>query len=151
MIKDLPKIKNDLKKLLQAQPLAVLCTQQEGQPYASLLAFVSNDDLTRLYFATARSTRKFTNIMKDSRVAMLIDSRSNNPADFQQATTATATGRTVEVAREERSGVLELYLAKHPYLKSFVISPTCALCEVRVGTYFVCTNFQNVVEVHIDK
>ena len=83
MIKDLPKIENDLIKLLRAQPLAVLSTQQEGQPYASLVAFVSSDDLTRLYFATIRSTRKFANIMKDSRVAMLIDNRSNNPADFQ--------------------------------------------------------------------
>jgi heme iron utilization protein len=151
MIKDLPKIKNDLIKLLRAQPLAVLSTQQDGQPYASLVAFVSNDDLTRLYFATARSTRKFTNIMKDSRVAMFIDNRSNNPADFQQATAVTATGRTAEVAPEKRSGVLELYLARHPYLKSFVKSPTCALCEVRVDTYFVCTNFQSVVEVHISK
>jgi heme iron utilization protein len=151
MIKELPEIKNDLIKLLQAQPLAVLSTQQEGQPYASLVAFVSNDDLTRLYFATMRSTRKFANIMKDSRVAMLIDNRSNNPADFQQATTVTATGRTMEVAPEKRSDVLELYLAKHPGLKSFIKSPTCALCEVRIGVYFVCTNFQNVVEVHINK
>jgi nitroimidazol reductase NimA-like FMN-containing flavoprotein (pyridoxamine 5'-phosphate oxidase superfamily) len=151
VIKDLPKIKNDLIKLLRAQSLAVLSTQQEGQPYASLVAFASNDDLTRLYFATTRSTRKFANIMKDSRVAMLIDNRSNNPADFQQATTVTATGRTVEVAPEKRSGVLELYLTKHPYLKSFVNSPTCALCEVHVGVYFVCSNFQNVVEVHISK
>ncbi|MBN1570893.1 MAG: pyridoxamine 5'-phosphate oxidase family protein [Acidobacteria bacterium] len=151
MIKDLPKIKDDLMKLFRAQPLAVLSTQQEGQPYASLVAFASSDDLTRLYFATIRSTRKFANIMKDSRVAMLIDNRSNNPADFQQATTVTATGRTVEVAPGERSGVLELYLAKHPDLKNFVNSPTCVLCEVGVGVYFVCSNFQNVVEVHINK
>jgi len=149
MINDLPKIKNDLIKLLRAQPLAVLSTQQEGQPYASLVAFVSSDDLTRLYFATIRSTRKFANIMKDSRVAMLIDNRSNNPADFQQATTVTATGRTFEVPLEKRGRVLEFYLARHPCLKSFVQSPTCALCEVRIRTYFVCTNFQNVVEVHI--
>jgi heme iron utilization protein len=151
MIKDLPEVKNDLIKLLRAQPLAVLSTQQEGQPYASLVAFASNDDLTRLYFATARSTQKFANILKDSRVAMLIDNRSNNPADFQQATTVTATGKSVEVAPEKRNGVLELYLAKHPYLKNFVDSPTCALCEVHVGAYFVCSNFQNVVEVHINK
>ena len=151
MIKDLPKIENDLIKLLRAQPLAVLSTQEEGQPYASLVAFVSKDDLTRLYFATLRSTRKFANIMKDSRVAMLIDNRSNNPADFQQATTVTATGRSVEVALNKQAGVLELYLAKHPELKSFVNSPTCTLCEVRIGTYFVCTNFQNVIEVPINQ
>ncbi|MBN2243083.1 MAG: pyridoxamine 5'-phosphate oxidase family protein [Acidobacteria bacterium] len=149
MSQDLPEIRNDLKKLLRTQPLAVLSTQQDGQPYASLVAFACSDDLARLYFATIRSTRKFANIMKDSRVAMLIDSRSNAPADFQQATAVTATGKTAEVAPEERNGILALYLAKHPYLESFAQSPTCALCEVRVRTYFVCTRFQNVVEVHI--
>jgi len=151
MSQDLPKIKNDLKKLLQSQPLAVLSTQQDGQPYASLVAFASSNDLTRLFFATIRTTRKFANIMQDSRVSMLIDNRSNKSADFQQATSVTAIGRTGEVAPDRRQDVLELYLAKHPYLKSFVLSPTCAFCEVRIRTYFVCTNFQNVVEVHVSK
>jgi predicted FMN-binding regulatory protein PaiB len=36
MEKGLNKIKRDLKHLLQSQPLAVLATQQGGQPYASL-------------------------------------------------------------------------------------------------------------------
>jgi nitroimidazol reductase NimA-like FMN-containing flavoprotein (pyridoxamine 5'-phosphate oxidase superfamily) len=151
MRQDLRKIKNDLKKLMRSQPLAVLSTQQDGQPYASLVAVASSEDLTRLYFATIRSTRKFANIMKDSRVAMLIDNRSNNPSDFQQATSVTVTGSTAEVAPEKRNDVLELYLARHPYLEDFVQSPTCALCEVRVRTYFICTNFQNVVEVHVGR
>ncbi len=151
MSRDLNRIRKELKKLLQSQPLAVLSTQEGGQPYASLVAFASSEDLTRLYFATIRSTRKFANILKDSRVAMLVDNRSNSPEDFHQATAATATGRTEEVASDQRKDVLSLYLAKHPYLESFVESPTCALCEIRIRTYFVVTRFQDVVEVHIAK
>jgi len=59
MDKDLNKVKRDLKKLLQSQPLAVLATQSRGQPYASLIAFASSDDLKSLYFATTRATRKY--------------------------------------------------------------------------------------------
>jgi len=151
MSRDLNRIRKELKKLLQSQPLAVLSTQEGGQPYASLVAFASSEDLTRLYFATIRSTRKFANILKDSRVAMLVDNRSNSPEDFQQATAVTATGRTEEVVSDHRKDVLSLYLAKHPYLESFVESPTCALCEIRIRTYFVVTRFQDVVEVHIAK
>jgi len=151
MSRDLNRIRKELKKLLHSQPLAVLSTQEGGQPYASLVAFASSEDLTRLYFATIRSTRKFANILKDSRVAMLVDNRSNSPEDFHQATAATATGRTEEVASDQRKDVLSLYLSKHPYLKSFVESPTCALCEIRIRTYFVVTSFQDVVEVHIAK
>lgn len=151
MGQDLAGTKNALKKLLRSQPLAVLSTQESGQPYASLVAFASSEDLTRLYFATIRSTRKFANILKDSRVAILVDNRSNSPADFHQAAAATAIGRSEEVASSRRNDVLKLYLAKHPYLKSFVESPTCALCEIHIRTYFVVTRFQDVVEVHFNK
>ena len=149
MDKDLTKIKRDIKKLLQSQPLAVLATQNRGQPYASLIAFASSDDLKSLYFATTRSTRKYANLSGDSRVAVLVDNRSNKASDFRWAMAATATGKAKEVNARKREKALDLYLAKHPHLREFVHSPTCALCEIRVQTFFVVTRFQSVVEVHV--
>jgi nitroimidazol reductase NimA-like FMN-containing flavoprotein (pyridoxamine 5'-phosphate oxidase superfamily) len=149
MEKDLNKIKRDLKKLLQSQPLAVLATQNRGQPYASLIAFTSSDDLKSLYFATTRSTRKYANLSSDSRVAVLVDNRSNKASDFRWAMAATATGKAKEVNARKRKKALELYLDKHPHLREFVHSPTCALCEIRVQTFFVVNRFQHVVEVHV--
>jgi nitroimidazol reductase NimA-like FMN-containing flavoprotein (pyridoxamine 5'-phosphate oxidase superfamily) len=149
MDKDLSKIKRDLGKLLHSQPLAVLATQNQGQPYASLVAFASSDDLKSLYFATTRSTRKYANLSVDSRVAMLVDNRSNKTSDFRWAMAATATGTAEEVDSHERENALDRYLAKHPHLSDFVHSPTCALCKIRVQTFFVVTRFQSVVEVHV--
>ena len=97
MDKDISKVKRNLRKLLRSQPLAVLATQNQGQPYASLVAFASSDDLKSLYFATTRATRKYANLSGDSRVAMLVDNRSNNASDFSLAMAATATGTAVEV------------------------------------------------------
>jgi heme iron utilization protein len=148
MDKDLSKVKRDLKKLLQSQPLAVLATQSRGQPYANLIAFASSANLKSLYFATTRSTRKYANLTGDARVALLVDNRSNKASDFRWAMAATATGRANEVEPAQRESVLNLYLAKHPHLKDFVHSPTCALCEIKVLTFFVVTRFQNVMEVH---
>jgi len=62
---------------------------------------------------------------------------------------ATATGTAAEVAPRERERALDRYLAKHPHLNDFVHSPTCALCKIRVRTFFVVTRFQSVVEVHV--
>jgi heme iron utilization protein len=146
----LDEIKRDLDHLLQSQPLAVLATHKEGQPYANLIAFASSNDLKRLYFATSRSTRKFAGISADPRVAILVDNRSNKTSDFRSAMAATATGKAREVAPAEKATTLALYLAKHPHLKDFVDSPTCALFEIRVQTYFVVTRFQNVVEIHVE-
>ena len=149
MDKDLSKVKKDLRKLLRSQLLAVLTTQNQGQPYASLVAFASSDDLKSFYFATNRSTRKYTNLSGDSRVAMLVDNRSNKTSDFRLAMAATATGTAVDVAPRERERALDRYLEKHPHLSDFVHSPTCAFCKIRVRTFFVVTRFQSVVEVHV--
>ena len=81
-----------IRELFESQKLAVLGTQNEGQPYANLVAFAPSDDLKSLYFVTARATRKYANIEADARVTVLIDNRSNEDADFSQAAAVTATG-----------------------------------------------------------
>jgi hypothetical protein len=58
------QLKKILKELFLSQPLAVLATQFNGQPYGNLVAFAATEDLRGLLFATARGTRKFANITK---------------------------------------------------------------------------------------
>jgi hypothetical protein len=53
------------------------------------------------------------------------------------------------VTPDDRESVLNRYLAKHPHLKDFVQSPTCALCQIRVQSYYVVSHFQSVVEVQV--
>ena len=138
-----------IKELFESQKLAVLATQNEGQPYANLVAFVASYDLKSLYFATARATRKYANIEADARVTVLIDNRSNQDSDFSQAAAVTATGSAQEVVDAKRDEVLDIYLAKQPMLKDFVESPSCALLEIKVETYYLVRRFQNVMELHV--
>ena len=138
-----------IRELFESQNLAVLATQNEGQPYANLVAFAASDDLKSLYFATARATRKYANIEADARVTVLIDTRSNQDSDFSQAAAVTATGSAKEVEDLKREKVLAIYLAKHPMLKDFVQSPSCALLQIRVETYYLVRRFQNVMELHV--
>ena len=137
-------LKRLLKDLFSSQPLAVLATQSNGQPYGNLVAFVATEDLRSLLFATARGTRKFANITTDPKGAMVMDSRTNQRVDFQRAVAVTATGMVEEVESSERDHLLKLYLSKHPHLKKFVKSPTSALLRVKVDTYYVVKGFQNV-------
>jgi len=143
------RLKRLLKDLFSSQPLAVLATQFNGQPYGNLVAFAATEDLKGLLFATARGTRKFANIATDPRVAMVMDSRTNRRVDFQKAVAVTATGMVEEVKGTERNDLLKLYLSKHPHLKKFVTSPTCALLRVEVDAYYVVKKFQNVVVLPI--
>ncbi len=139
----------DLGQLLVTQRLAVLSTHNAGQPYASLVSFAADPDLSKLLFATTRSTRKYANLTSNSRAAMLVDNRSNEEADIHSAMAVTATGVVGEVSVAERREALPLYLEKHPYLKEFVNSPSCAFLKLTVGTYYLVRRFQNVVEIHM--
>jgi heme iron utilization protein len=145
------ELKEFLKDLFSVQRLAVLATQSQGKPYGNLVAFVATNDLKHLLFATSRGTRKYANISENPRVAMVMDNRSNQEADFHQAAAVTATGVVKEVEGSEKEPLLRLYLSGHPYLKDFVSSPTCALLNMNVETYYVVRQFQNVMELHIRK
>jgi len=138
-----------LREIFESQRSAALATQQEGQPYLSLMAFAATPDLKQLIVATERHTRKYANLMAEPRVALLIDNRNNVPADTEEAVAVTVLGRAAEAHPAERACLLTLFLAKHPHLETFVTSPTCALITVRVHTYFVVQHFQEVQEVRM--
>jgi nitroimidazol reductase NimA-like FMN-containing flavoprotein (pyridoxamine 5'-phosphate oxidase superfamily) len=144
-------LKEFLRDLFSSQRLAVLATQGRRQPYGNLVAFMATDDLKHLLFATTRATRKYSNISRNPRIAMVVDTRSNEEADFHLAAAVTATGVVKETVGPQKTRFRKLYLSKHPYLKEFVSSPTCALLRMDVETYYVVRQFQNVVELHIKK
>jgi len=146
-LKDTEELKKIIKDLLASQNLAVIATQREGQPFANLLAFAATDDLKHLVFATTRATRKYANLMADSRMSMMIDNRQNQASDFHDATAVAAIGRVEELKGTEKGDFMKLYLSKHSHLKAFVTAPTCALMKLRVDRYDIVRRFQNVMEL----
>jgi general stress protein 26 len=144
------EIQQRLRELFNSQRLAVLATHKEGHPYASLVAFVATDDLKQIYFVTPRSTRKFANLSKDHRVALLINSSTNQAEDFHRAIAVTAVGIAEEITGRLRQKIQEQYLAKHPHLADFVNSPSCALVRVTPRSYYMVKNFQTVLELHVN-
>ena len=141
-----------LRALLTTQQLAVLATREEdGQPYANLMAFAASDDLKTLLLVTGRATRKYENLRADPRVALLIDSRSHEPSDIHQAVAVTVLGEVEEVSDSERDRLLPAYLAKHPHLEHFASSPSSAMFQVHVRSYYLVRRFQAVTELHVQR
>jgi nitroimidazol reductase NimA-like FMN-containing flavoprotein (pyridoxamine 5'-phosphate oxidase superfamily) len=142
-------IQTQIRDLFAFQNLAVLATHSHEQPYASLVAFAATDDLKYLYFVTPKTTRKFANMVINPQVAVLINSSTNQTADFHRAISVTAVGQADETTSADRKQLLPLYLAKHPYLEEFAKSPTSALMRVTVRSYYLVKNFQKVLEYHL--
>ncbi|SHO47577.1 pyridoxamine 5'-phosphate oxidase family protein [Desulfopila aestuarii] len=142
------KVFQEISTLLNSQRLAVLATERNGQPYASLMAFAHTPDLTRIVVATGMATRKHTNLLGESRVSLLIDSRTNSEADFHAAVALTIIGDAAETTAQERPHYQQLYLARHPYLEKFLLSPTTALFVIKIRHYLLVNKFQHVMELH---
>ena len=128
-----------VKKVFNSQRFAVLATQSEGQPYSSLIAFAEADNLGSLIFVTSRDTRKYSNIQANRKVAVLVDSRTNQASDLQNAVAITAIGTIEEVAESNRDYLSGIYLSKHPQLSDFLHKPSNALMKVVVTEYVVAT------------
>jgi heme iron utilization protein len=141
--------RKQLKELFGAQNLAALSTHRAGQPYASLVAFYGSADLRRIYFVTPKTTRKYANLLADSRVAIMVNNSTNHVSDFHRAISVTAVGTAAEVVDAQRSIILQQFLGKHPQLEDFVNSPTIALIEISVDRYYMVSRFQNVMELHL--
>ena len=138
-----------IKRLLASQRFAVLATQFEGQPYSNLVAFAEADNLRSLLFVTSRDTRKYSNTLASKKVAVLVDSRTNQALDLNNAVAVTALGTIEEVGADNKDYLSGVYLSKHPQLKDFLYKPSNALMRVSVTDYIVAT-FESVRHLHIE-
>jgi nitroimidazol reductase NimA-like FMN-containing flavoprotein (pyridoxamine 5'-phosphate oxidase superfamily) len=145
----LPILRN-METLFQSQRFAVLATQADGQPYANLVSFAATRDLRQIVFATARATRKFANLCRDGRVALMIDDRTNQRSDLGQATAVCATGRAMEADDPDGQALYELLLAKNPELTDFLNISDCAVIRVDVQRFTVVSEFEKVVVLDLD-
>jgi nitroimidazol reductase NimA-like FMN-containing flavoprotein (pyridoxamine 5'-phosphate oxidase superfamily) len=138
-------LQETIARLVISQPYAVLCTQGEGQPYGSLVAFAASRDLTTFVFATPVATRKYRLLSECERVALVIDNRPDHVDDMMQVEAITATGRAVEVGAGPRwDHCYRMLVKRHSYLKSFVSADSSAMFEIQMTRFLHVTRFQEV-------
>jgi len=138
------QLQADIHALCTKQFLAVLCTQHQGQPFGSLVAFTVSDDLRYLCFATERATRKYRNLMSDPRVALLIDSRRAYPDDLVDACALTVTGHISDLDSTAVTSLHTKHATRHPQLREFLAQPTTCLLTMAIEQYDLVSHFQQV-------
>ena len=147
---DFNDVRTAIETLFSGQRLAVLSTcSADGHPYASLVCVVADADLSGIYFATTRATRKFANLTAEPRAALLVDNSQNRRSDIYEAAAVTAVGTVAEVSGPEAEIPLALYKKRHAQLEDFVTAPSTALLRLAVRTYYLVNRFQKVMEYHV--
>jgi hypothetical protein len=79
----------------------------------------------------------------------MINSSENQESDFHRAMAVTIIGSAAEISGHQRPDIINSYVEKHPYLEDFAKSPTCAVVQIKIKSYFLVKNFQNVMELHL--
>lgn len=140
-------VQERMERVDRTQKHAVLATVFGRSPYTSLIAYALTPDLRSVVFATPKATGKYRNMLRNSRVSLLIDTRTNTNKDYLGAEALTILGAAKTVRRGrgwgEMAGVL---IQKHPDLAEFVNAPGTALMRVKIERCIHAGRFQTVSE-----
>jgi heme iron utilization protein len=143
-------IKTYIEDIFKIRRFAVLATEGDGQPHASLVAVTPMAGFRELIFATYRNTRKYSNLARNGRVAVLVECITTNRQGLQESLVLTAFGRVEEIRDGEENIVFEAHLERHPELSAFMRSEDCSLVRIKVDTYQVVRGIDDVEWWRID-
>src|SRR5271166_3657657 len=121
-----------LAKLFEAQHVAVLVTQGDEWPTATLQAFGETDDLD-LIFIMNESAEKFQNLIKRPKASVLIDTRDTGDIPTFRVTRAVVQSIAREVTRdsEEWNSLKASFLKKNPFEAPFFNAPPLRMVRLK--------------------
>lgn len=136
-----------IRRLAKDQLYGVLCTQSDGQPYGSMVAFAFTEDLRHVVFGTPKATKKYEILTACRNVALVVNNMNRHPDDLMKVEAFTVTGRASEIKPTEPAARLaNVLLQRQPNLEAFISSPSTALFEVEITRYFFVCSFQEVTQ-----
>ncbi len=142
-----PAIEKRIRKMLASQPFSILCTQGDGQPYGSLVAFAFTNDLKHFFFTTPTATRKYMLLSKCHHISLVVDTRSEHSNDMKKIEGVTITGTAEELnPGEEYHRGIKMLKTRHPYMAEFLGAASTALFRIDVVRYLHVTRFQEVTQ-----
>ncbi|MDY6906598.1 MAG: pyridoxamine 5'-phosphate oxidase family protein [Thermodesulfobacteriota bacterium] len=119
---------SQIKSLLKERKHCVLATIDDGRPYCSLMAYITDAPATCIFMVSHRHTRKFRNLESNPRVSLLVDSR-----DAPQAQALTIEGVCSEVTdKDQQHQIRQRFLEHHPGMAAFVDHPEAAFIRVPI-------------------
>jgi uncharacterized pyridoxamine 5'-phosphate oxidase family protein len=145
------RLKNTIRNITSEELFGILATSVNDVPYTNLIAFVLQDDLKKLFFATPRDTKKFKNIIANKKISFHVHNSKNSYEDTGNAIGITITGRAFEYSKENSEKVKDLYLLKHPQMKEFFYAINIAFISVDIERYDVVEKFQNVTVLKMNE
>jgi nitroimidazol reductase NimA-like FMN-containing flavoprotein (pyridoxamine 5'-phosphate oxidase superfamily) len=128
-----------MKDLLCTHDMCVLATTADQRPHCSLMAYVCDDPVRRVYMVTFRDSVKFRNLSQNPAVSLLVDTRETHGKARRGETKAVTVSGVYEPLADpvERAEAKSRLLAAHPHLDVFLQSDDAEIIAVRLTSFLL--------------
>lgn len=135
----------EMKKLVREKDICVLATTLGDKPHCSLMAYVTDEDVSNIYMATQRNTTKFRNLVKNPAVSLLVDTREEHSGKERGAARALTVDGQFHLVSDKpvRDLWLQRILSRHPHLKDFLTHPETELLGIRITSFLLLDGVSN--------
>jgi nitroimidazol reductase NimA-like FMN-containing flavoprotein (pyridoxamine 5'-phosphate oxidase superfamily) len=128
-----------MKDFLKARDMCVLATCAEEKPHCSLMAYITDEAVTRVYLVTLKQTQKYRNFLKNPQVSLLVDTRSERPPMARAEVQAlTVSGTFCSIAEEvEKKQILEKIAERHPHLQALLAQEEAEPVAIKIHSFLL--------------
>jgi len=128
-----------MKSLLQAKDACVLATAADAQPHCSLMSYVTDEAGDRILMVTSRHSTKFTNLVQNPRVSLLVDTRDGaSSGEGGEVQALTVAGRAeIEEDENEDAQARDRLLRGHPHLRPILEDPESVVICIHIDSFLL--------------
>jgi len=126
-----------MKGIVKANDLCVLATVSEGKPHCSLMSYISDEEGHEIYLISHKQTKKYANLMENSTVSLLIDTREEEKGQRRIYIKAlTVSGEFQTIKDFGKKEIIRVKFSKrHPHLADFLNDPGAEIFSIKIKSF----------------
>ncbi len=126
-----------MKDIVKANDLCVLATVSEGKPHCSLMSYISDEEGQEIYLISHKQTKKYSNLMENPTVSLLIDTREEEKGQrrvYIKALTVSGEFQTIKDPRMK--DIIRIkFFKRHPHLTDFMNDPGTEIFSIKIKSF----------------
>jgi nitroimidazol reductase NimA-like FMN-containing flavoprotein (pyridoxamine 5'-phosphate oxidase superfamily) len=126
-----------MKDIVLGNDLCVLATVSDGEPHCSLMSYIPDEEGGEIYMISCRETKKYSNLMKNPTVSLLIDTREEEKGQrrlYMKALTVSGEFQTINNP-EKKDLIRANFLKRHPHLTDFLNDPGAEIFSIKIKSF----------------
>jgi nitroimidazol reductase NimA-like FMN-containing flavoprotein (pyridoxamine 5'-phosphate oxidase superfamily) len=123
-------MREDIRKMISENKVCVMATVADGVPHCSLMSYATDSDCREIYMATLKDTKKYSNLIANPAVSLLIDTRDADPKGKTRALTVTGVFQAID-DDNKIAEIRKALITKHSDLKGFFNNPDVRIVLIK--------------------